>query len=556
MDITQFRSIDSSKRMSHVVGYPSTDSHSVTLTRSETYLSPQTATRSDKDDAKSIEPHSKQYSSTKMNTLTPAIVDSVLTEVASYYQDDNVPVNEQTQEVLEDRQVDVEETEDIVKYSKKPNAHFYSKIKTKVVFQHGNYQAFLKNLRMEEELGSGASCRVLKVRNLLNDKVYAVKQLAASNPVSMLLFTQEIELLQKLNHPNIVTYFDCFIDAKSYYIGTEFCSGGTLLDKIISEGTLLDSRASVYAKDVLSAVEHMHSKQIVHRDLKASNIVLSHDGDDAVVKIIDFGDSEIVHDDKVYTDFVGTVHYMPPEIVRARTGRDLKKSDLWSIGIITYLMVCGRRPFGGKTEMELFKNIVSKPRKLPYPKSLFVSQACRNFIARLICHDIEHRLSASEALQHEWVNNEQRRLSVPIKSGGKPSIRTSHPYKSPLLSYNNADPELPELSKLTELSADETQGIPSVVIQQGLQSLPVLKDTFVVKDSYVLKDTYSYLDAVEETEVLNQNSTTTTITNGAHPVSTPTLSTYAFGDHLHEIHDEHDHEDPESSLMFDHDFDL
>lgn len=88
------------------------------------------------------------------------------------------------------------------------------------------------------------------------------------------------------------------------------CTGGTLLDKIISEGTLLDSRASVYARDVLSAVEHMHSKQIVHRDLKASNIVLSHTGDDAVVKIIDFGDSEIVHDDKVYTDFVGTVHYV------------------------------------------------------------------------------------------------------------------------------------------------------------------------------------------------------------------------------------------------------
>ena len=94
-------------------------------------------------------------------------------------------------------------------------------------------------------------------------------------------------------------------------------------------------------------------------------------------------------------------HQMPPEIVRARTGRDLKKSDLWSIGIITYLMVCGRRPFGGKTEMELFKNIVSKPRKLPYPKSLFVSQAYRNFISRLICHDIEQRMSASEALQHE-----------------------------------------------------------------------------------------------------------------------------------------------------------
>lgn len=205
--------------MSHVVGYPS---ESVTVTRSETYLTPYTATtRFDKDDSKSIEHSMKQYSATKMDHL----VDTVLTEVASYYQDDAATTTTEQTEQMEDRQVDVEETEDIVKYSKKPSAHFHSTIKSKFVFQHGNYQQFLKNLRMEQELGSGASCRVLKVRNLLNGKVYAVKELAAANPVSMLLFTQEIELLQKLNHPNIVTYFDCFIDAKSYYIGTEFCSG-------------------------------------------------------------------------------------------------------------------------------------------------------------------------------------------------------------------------------------------------------------------------------------------------------------------------------------------
>jgi len=520
-------------RMTHVVGYPSTGNSS-TFTRSETNVTPYT--RSDKDDSKSIDQSIKQYSSAQMD----ALVDSALSEVATYYDDIEIPINEQTQEQITERAVDVEETEDIVKYSKKPNANFYSKIKSKVVFQHGNYQAFLKNLRMEQELGSGASCRVLKVRNLLNDKVYAVKELAAANPVSMLLFTQEIELLQKLNHPNIVTYFDCFIDAKSYYIGTEFCSGGTLLEKIIKEGTLLDGRASVYARDVLSAVEHMHSKQIVHRDLKASNIVLSHPGDDAVVKIIDFGDSEIVHDDHVYTDFVGTVHYMPPEIVRARTGRDLKKSDLWSIGIITYLMVCGRRPFGGKTEMELFKNIVSKPRKLPYPKSLFVSQACRNFIARLICHDIEHRMSASEALQHEWVSA-RRRISTVIKSGGKPSIRTSHQYKSPLFS-SVLEPEWPNDSQLTqsiaefsELSASEIHPIPDV-IQQALPTLGLNT-----------KNNYLYLDEVEETEVVKQSATPS--------VSFPMLKPQPSDDH----DDEPDIESSmmESSLiMFDHDIDL
>lgn len=240
---------------------------------------------------------------------------------------------------------------------------------------------------------------------------------------------------------------------------------------------------------------------------------------------------------------------MPPEIVRARTGRDLKKSDLWSIGIITYLMVCGRRPFGGKTEMELFKNIVSKPRKLPYPKSLFVSQACRNFIARLICHDIEHRMSASEALEHEWVTSASRRVSrASIKSGGKPSIRTSHPYKSPLLSLDtewNCHSELTELSG--DLSAAETHKVNPLMMKQGLQSLPVLKDTLSVKDTTnpcLLKDSYSYLDAVEETEVVQQKTIT----------STPSMSGYGMVDEP-ESPEEHD-EEPESSMMFDHDFEL
>jgi len=511
--------------MSHVVGWPSAAADSVTVTRSETACNlsvPRTVSRSDcKDESKStVEESMKRYSPAKMD----ALVDSVLSEVAIYYESAataTASVDELSQEDPAEREVDVEETEHIVKYSRSPAPDYYSSLASKVVFQHGNYEALLKNLRMEQELGSGASCRVYAVSDAASGASYAVKELAAGNPQSLLLFTQEIELLRKLDHPNIVAFHDCFADAARFYIGTELCSGGTLFALVLREGTLLDARAARYAKDIVSAVAHMHSKQIVHRDMKASNVVLSHRGDDAVVKIIDFGDSELVRDDAVYTDFVGTVHYMPPEIVRARTGRDLKKSDMWSIGIIAYLMVCGRRPFGGKTELELFKNIVSKPRKLPYPKSLFVSQRCRNFIGRLICHDIEHRMGAAEALGHEWVAGQHRRARARahVKSGGKPSVRVSNALKSPLLAAAST-PIWPALPAEDEPLPKEKE--PADEMKQ-----------------------YLYLSEVEETEVLRETTSPTSLS--AHNASGPLLPDDAEAEGSSMM---------ESSLCFDHDFEL
>ncbi len=256
----------------------------------------------------------------------------------------------------------------------------------------------------QKQLGSGASCRVLKAKHIENNKLYAIKELTKKHEINVQLFSEEVKLLRKLMHPNILRYYNCYMDNECYYIATEFCDGGTMLDKIIKMKSFSERQASQYIKTILSAVNYMHSLNIVHRDLKAQNMVFGQYENETVLQIIDFGDSKIIDENKQYSEFVGTIHYVPPEIVRKRTGKELKKSDLWSIGVINYLLVCGRPPFEGITQNEILMNIINKGNnKLLYPKGIRVSKSCRKFMEALLCHDVNKRLSAADALKQPWI---------------------------------------------------------------------------------------------------------------------------------------------------------
>eukprot|EP01084_Bolivina_argentea_P172567 298948_1 len=120
-----------------------------------------------------------------------------------------------------------------------------------------------------KQLGSGASCRVLKAKHKQNNKLYAIKELIKEHEINAQLFSEEVKLLRKLMHPNILRYYNCYMDNQCYYIATEFCDGGTMLDKIIKMKSFSEQKASQYIATILSAVNYMHNLNIVHRDLKA-----------------------------------------------------------------------------------------------------------------------------------------------------------------------------------------------------------------------------------------------------------------------------------------------
>jgi len=258
--------------------------------------------------------------------------------------------------------------------------------------------------KFTKQLGSGASCRVLEAQHKENGKFYAVKELRKCDASNAQTFVREVDLLKKLHHPNILNYFDCFEDDQCFYIATELCQGGTCLDKIIRMKSFSERKASKYIEVILSAVHYMHSMDIVHCDLKAQNLVFNKPGVDGVLQVIDFGEGQIVSDDETYNHSAGTPHYMPPEITRPRTGAELKKGDLWSIGVICYILVCGRPPFTGATIREILESITAHAdQDIYFPPQVKLTDSCRDFISKLLCHDTALRMSASEALQHEWI---------------------------------------------------------------------------------------------------------------------------------------------------------
>lgn len=254
-----------------------------------------------------------------------------------------------------------------------------------------------KKLRV---LGEGASCQVAHMRRKYDGKEFAVKIMERDDKWNPILFRQEYELLTTLKHPNILGYEDCYMDKNNFYICTTLNTGGELFDKIKELKKFNEVDAAENLKVIISAIAHCHERNIVHRDLKPENIVYRTKMRKELV-VIDFGDAKIIDEDAEYKDFVGTAFYLAPECVRNRKGWELKKSDMWTIGVIAYLLLTGRPPFYGKSNKEILRKIIRA--KIAWPKSNRLSKNAKNFVESLIVKETKTRLSAKEALEHVWL---------------------------------------------------------------------------------------------------------------------------------------------------------
>jgi len=268
-----------------------------------------------------------------------------------------------------------------------------------------NLQSVMPLFRKESVLGQGASSEVSYVVRIRDNREFAMKTMKRDDKWNPILFKQEYDLLTALNHKNIVGYGDCYMDPVNFYFCTELCKGGELFDKIKEMKKFSEAQAASYLTTIISAIGHCHSLNIVHRDLKPENIVFRTKAQEELV-IIDFGDAKIIDPKGVYEDFVGTAFYLAPECVRNRTGSELKKSDMWTIGVIAYVLLTGRPPFFGRDNREILKKIISA--KVVFPKSIDLSALAKEFILRLIMKDPKKRYSAPAALKHRWLQGEAR----------------------------------------------------------------------------------------------------------------------------------------------------
>ena len=212
-------------------------------------------------------------------------------------------------------------------------------------------------------------------------------------------FLNEIAILKVLDHPNILKLYEFFEDSRNYYLVTDYLNGGELLDYILKNKVLSETETAKYIKQVLESVSYLHSNNIVHRDIKLENLVLESHSPDALLKLIDFGISVIQNPRKKLRNRKGTISYLAPEVIDSTYN---EKCDIWSIGVIMYVLLSGKMPFGGRNEEEILNSIRKGVYKLSGNEWSRVSIQGIDLLKKLLSYDANSRISAQDALSHEW----------------------------------------------------------------------------------------------------------------------------------------------------------
>jgi len=206
-----------------------------------------------------------------------------------------------------------------------------------------------------------------------------------------------------LDHENIIKMNDSYEDKDKFYVVMELAVGGELFEDVIANGYYDEYVAVPIIEQVLQAVKYLHNLGIVHRDIKLEN-VLYKDKETNKIKIADFGESKKIRN-RLKT-YCGTMDYMAPEIIRG-SGSYGKEVDMWAIGVMTYVLLCGYPAFSGSSEVEIFQNISQANYEYPSPDWDYVGSEAKNFIDSLLKVNPDARLTAVESLEHPWFKYER-----------------------------------------------------------------------------------------------------------------------------------------------------
>lgn len=256
----------------------------------------------------------------------------------------------------------------------------------------------------ERRLGSGAYGEVWLCRDRQTNAERAVKFIkkASVTITPGATFLEEVQVVKSLDHPNIMKLYEIFGDKKYYYLVMEVYRGGELFDEIITRQKFSECDAAEVMKQVLSGVSYLHKHHIVHRDLKPENLLLESKSKDALIKIVDFGLSATFDPAKKMKDRLGTAYYIAPEVLRKKYD---EKCDVWSLGVILFILLCGYPPFGGSSDQEILKRVEKGKFTFDPQDWANISSEVKDLIKAMLEYDPTKRISATDALQHPWVRN-------------------------------------------------------------------------------------------------------------------------------------------------------
>ncbi|TYI60413.1 hypothetical protein E1A91_D10G102200v1 [Gossypium mustelinum] len=233
-------------------------------------------------------------------------------------------------------------------------------------------------------------------------------------PIAVEDVKREVKILEALKgHENVVQFYNAFEDDSYVYIVMELCEGGELLDRILAkkDSRYSEKDAAVVVRQMLKVAAECHLRGLVHRDMKPENFLFKSTKEDSPLKATDFGLSDFIRPGKRFQDIVGSAYYVAPEVLKRKSGPE---SDVWSIGVITYILLCGKRPFWDKTEDGIFREVLkNKPdfRRKPWPT---ISDSAKDFVKKLLVKDPRARLTAAQALSHPWVREGGDASEIPI----------------------------------------------------------------------------------------------------------------------------------------------
>ncbi|XP_062252740.1 MAP/microtubule affinity-regulating kinase 3a isoform X10 [Platichthys flesus] len=259
-------------------------------------------------------------------------------------------------------------------------------------------QPHVGNYRLLKTIGKGNFAKVKLARHILTGREVAIKIIDKTqlNPNSLQKLFREVRIMKILNHPNIVKLFEVIETERTLYLVMEYASGGEVFDYLVAHGRMKEKEARAKFRQIVSAVQYCHQKHIVHRDLKAENLLLDADMN---IKIADFGFSnEFTMGNKLDT-FCGSPPYAAPELFQGKK-YDGPEVDVWSLGVILYTLVSGSLPFDGQNLKELRERVLRGKYRIPF----YMSTDCENLLKRFLVLNPAKRGTLEQIMRDRWIN--------------------------------------------------------------------------------------------------------------------------------------------------------
>ncbi|XP_057193711.1 calcium/calmodulin-dependent protein kinase type 1 isoform X2 [Triplophysa rosa] len=261
------------------------------------------------------------------------------------------------------------------------------------------------NYDFKEVLGTGAFSEVFLAEEKKTQRLVAIKCIpkkaleGKENSIE-----NEIAVLHRIKHENIVSLEDIFESQSHLYLVMQLVSGGELFDRIVEKGFYTERDASKLIRQILDAVKYLHDMGIVHRDLKPENLLYYSMEEDSNIMISDFGLSKIEDSGSVMSTACGTPGYVAPEVLAQKPYS--KAVDCWSIGVISYILLCGYPPFYDEIDAKLFEQILKAEYEFDSPYWDDISDSAKDFISHLMEKDPCLRYTCEQALQHPWISGD------------------------------------------------------------------------------------------------------------------------------------------------------